>query len=131
MNQVTWLRIGLVFLLALGLVTSAVAQGTAPRDPKLNDSQEPGSVIVFTKFIKGTVNNEPRSEFEISVVCPFEARDPVSGTGCLTYGEGYRVKIRAEWVCPQDQKFDNKFICKETDFDIYTTVFGTASFNTA
>src|SRR5215468_4416155 len=129
MNQVTWLRMGLVFLLALGLVTSAMAQ---ERSPLLNDSEEPGSVIVFPKFIRGaTAGGDPRTEFEISVVCPRGFRDPVSGTGCLPpFGEGYRIKIRAEWVCPGVQDINTKFICRETDFDIFTTVFGTVSFNT-
>jgi hypothetical protein len=39
------------------------------------------------------------------------------------------VKLKAHWVCPSDQTFEHKYICKETDFDLYTTVFGTVSFN--
>jgi hypothetical protein len=142
MHQVKWFRIALMLLLVLGLATSAVAQ---PRPLTLSDSQEPGSVIVFPKFIynpplpgstaatgPSTIGGEPRSEFEISVVCPPALRDPNNGTGCLPpYGEGFRIKIRAHWVCPADQTFDHKYICKETDFDLFTTVYGTVSFNPA
>jgi hypothetical protein len=140
MKQVKWFPLALVLLLALGLATSAVAH----RDPRLSDSQEPGSIIVFPKFIynpprpddkaktgPSTIGGEPRSEFEISVVCPPALRDPF-GTGCQApFGEGFRIKIRAEWVCPSDEKIEHKFICKETDFDLFTTVFGTVSFNPA
>lgn len=130
MHRVKWLRIALVLLLALGLATSAVAQ---VRPATLSDSQEPGSLIVFPKFIKGTAaSGDPRSEFEISVVCPFAFRDPTSGTGCLPpYGEGFRVKIKAHWVCPGSQDVNKKFICRETNFDLFTTVFGTVPFNPA
>jgi hypothetical protein len=85
MNRVQWLRIALVLLLALGPATSAVAQ---VRDPRLSSSQEPGSVIVFPKFLynpggKTEIGGEPRSEFEISVKCPFAFQDPFNGAGCL------------------------------------------------
>src|SRR5262245_59009603 len=131
MNQVKWLRIALVLLLALGLVLPAVAQ---VQDPRLSNAQEPGSAIVFPKFIynpggKATIGSEPRSEFGISVVCPPALRD---ATGCLPpFGEGFRVKIRAHWVCPGSQDIARKFICRETGFDLFTTMFGTVSFNPA
>ena len=42
----------LLMMPALALAMPALAQD---RDPRLSDSQEPGSVIVFPKFIAGTV----------------------------------------------------------------------------
>jgi hypothetical protein len=98
-----------------------------PRDPALNDSQVPGSLIVFPKFIRGTTaTGEPLSEFEISVVCPKN----LDGTPGICV-EGTRVKLRAHWVCPGSQTFAGKLICRETDFDLFTTVFGTVTFNPA
>src|SRR6266511_5756057 len=118
MNWVKWLRVSLMLMLALGLAIPALAQ------VQLNDSQEPGSVIVFPKFITGkTSSGEPRSEFEISVVCP---KNPDGTPG--TCPEKQSVKLRVHWVCPADQDFEDKFICQETDFDLFTTAFGTITF---
>jgi hypothetical protein len=131
MHQVRWFRIALVLLQALGLAPAAVAE---VRPATLSDSQEPGSALVFPKFIynpggSATIGGEPRSEFEISVVCPPALRDD---TGCLPpFGAGFRVKIRAHWVCPGAQDLTGKFICRETGFDLLTTVFGTVAFNPA
>jgi hypothetical protein len=118
MHRVKWLHVSLLLLLALGLATPAVAQ--------LYNSEVPGSVIVFPKFIDGTKNGEPNSQFEISVVCPVRT----AGGSCV-FPEGFRVKLKAHWVCPADQTFEHKYICKETDFDLYTTVFGTIVFSPA
>src|SRR5437660_985280 len=65
----------LLFLMpALALAIPAYAE---PREPALNDSQVPGSVIVFPKFVKGTValpegGTAPKTEIEIGIVCPEE-----------------------------------------------------------
>jgi hypothetical protein len=120
MKQVKWLRISLVLLLALGLAIPAVAQ---VRDPRLSDSQEPGSVIVFPKFIAGTVTVDgevrPKTEIEVGVVCP-------KGFTCT---EHTFIKIRFHWVCPADQTFEHKFICPEVDFDLTATYFGKLVFS--
>jgi len=128
MNQVKWLRISLVLMLALGLAIPAFAQ---VRDPKLADTQEPGSVIVFPKFSQVRFSENPPShpeptdtgplvtEIEVGVVCP-------KGVVCP---EGQRVKIRFHWVCPGDQKLEHKFICPEVDFDVFATVNGKVIFN--
>jgi hypothetical protein len=99
--------------------------------PTLSHGGEPGSVLVFPKFVRGTVQVgatttrpatpilEPRSAFEISVTCPADA----------TCAEGQRVKLRARWVCPGSQDLRKKFICKDTDFELFTTVKGTLWFN--
>src|SRR5437899_3326746 len=124
MNQVKWFRIALVLLLALGLAIPVVAQ---VRSPLLYDSEEPGSVIVFPKFVNGVVGGEPRSEFEVSLVCPPALRLPDGS--CDNIGEGTRFKLKAEWVCPGSQKPQDKFICHETDFELFTTLNGTVTFN--
>jgi len=104
----------LLMMPALGLATPILAQD---RDPRLSDSQEPGSVIVFPKFITGTValaegGTAPATEIEVAIVCPTGATCP----------EHQSVKIRFHWVCPGDQSFPDKLICKETDFDVTASV---------
>src|SRR5207248_11369529 len=89
------------------------------RDPRLSDSQEPGSVIVFPKFITGTVTlpeggTAPATEVEVGIVCPVGA----------TCAEHQSVKIRFHWVCPGDQSFPDRLICKEADFDVTASVNG-------
>lgn len=120
MNQVKWFRISLLLLLALGLALPAFAQ---VRDAKLSDSQEPGSVIVFPKFISGAVLVDgevlPSTEIEVGVVCP-------KGATCA---ERQTIKIRFHWVCPGDQTFEHKYICQESDFDLFVTVNGKLVFN--
>ena len=109
-------RLAALVVPALALAAPAFAQ---VRDTKLSDSQEPGSVIVFPKFIKGTValpegGAAPRSEIEIGVVCP-------KGVVCP---EHQPVKIRFHWVCgTSEADLAGSFICHETDFDVTATVF--------
>src|SRR5262245_36130083 len=119
MKPNTVARIGTKVLgisLAIGaLVGSAVAQ------PALNDSEEPGSVIVFPKFIRGLVSpsgagTTPKTEITVSVVCPDNVFCP----------EGQRVKIRFHWVCGAD----SSFVCRDNDFDVMATVNGSALCNT-
>jgi len=64
-------RLAMLLVPALALAAPALAQ---VRPPTLSDSQEPGSVIVFPKFIKGTValpegGTAPVTELESGVVC--------------------------------------------------------------
>src|SRR5262245_21052990 len=121
MDDGKWVRVSLLLVLALTLAIPALAQ---VRDPRLADSQEPGSVIVFPKFIRGTVpldggDPAPRTEIEVGVVCP-------KGQTCA---EGTRVKIGFHWVCGADQTFEHKYICDEVDFDQFVTVNGKLVFN--
>jgi hypothetical protein len=101
---------------ALALAAPAFAQ---VRPKTLSDSQEPGSVIVFPKFIQGTVQlpeggTAPITELEIGVVCP-------KGVVCP---EHQPIKLRLHWVCGTSQAdLAGSFICKETDFDLTATVF--------
>ena len=102
---------------ALALAAPAFAQ---VRPTTLSDSQEPGSVIVFPKFIQGTValpegGTAPITELEVGVVCP-------KGVIC---SEHQAVKIRFHWVCgTTEAAAATSFVCKETDFDINATVYG-------
>jgi hypothetical protein len=118
MNQAKWLRISLLLLLALGLAIPVFVQAGDTRPTTLSDSQEPGSVIVFPKFIAGTVpvdgEARPATELEVGVICP-------KGVTCT---EHTTVKLMFHWVCPADQTFNNKFICHETDFTLTATYFG-------
>jgi hypothetical protein len=120
MDRGKWIRVSLLLMLALTLATVAFAQA---RHPGLSDSQEPGSVIVFHKFIKGEVDlngeSAPKTEIEVGVVCP-------KGAECE---QDQDVKIRFHWVCPGDQTFENKYICKEVDFDAEVTVNGKLVFD--
>jgi hypothetical protein len=109
-------RLAGVLLPALALAAPAFAQ---VRPATLNDATEPGSVIVFPKFIPGTVSLPeggvvPVSELEIGVVCP-------KGVIC---SEHQPVKIRFHWVCgTSEADLAGSFVCKETDFDITATVY--------
>lgn len=109
----------LLFLMpALALAAPAFAQ---VRPLALSDSQEPGSVIVFPKFVKGTVSvdgvSTPKTEIEVGVQCP-------NGDTCP---EDQPVKIRFHWVCPAIEGVDSQ-ICHENDFDVTTTVNGKVVF---
>ena len=101
---------------ALALAAPAFAQ---VRDTTLSDATEPGSVIVFPKFIKGTVvlpegGAAPVSELEIGVACP-------KGVVCP---EHEPVKIRFHWVCGTTEKdLAGSFICPEVNFDVTATVW--------
>ena len=102
---------------ALALAAPAFAQ---VRDTKLSDATEPGSVIVFPKFINGSAvplpdgGVAPITELEIGVVCP-------KGVTCA---EHQPVKIRFHWVCgTTEANLAGSFICQETDFDVTATVF--------
>jgi hypothetical protein len=86
-------------------------------------SAEPGSVIVFPKFTKGTVVvdgvTRPQTEIEVRARCP-------SGATCT---EDEPVKIRFHWVCPGNSDEASNYVCKEAGFDVRLPVNGQASFN--
>jgi hypothetical protein len=99
--------------LTLALASPALAWS------QVNDSERPGSVLVFPKFIRGTFADaavtanavHARTELEISVRCP-------DGATCT---DGQEVRMRAHWVCPG---------CTENSFNLKTTVNGSLYFNT-
>ena len=99
------------------LSVAVAAPAAAPVAAWPNDSEQPGSVLVFPKFIRGTfldALNPPRitakTELEISVRCP-------DGATC---GARQAVTLRAHWVCPG---------CTESSFNLETTVGGSLYFN--
>jgi hypothetical protein len=112
----------------LALATSAFAQGTPPRDPGLSDSQEPGSVIIFPKFITGDVTVDgitfPRTEIEIGAVCPPLQQWVRNQIGCAEHAP---VKVRFHWVCPGAEGV-NSNICPEQNFEVVLSVNGKLAF---
>jgi hypothetical protein len=124
----SWTRraqIGLMAsLLLIGtLVGSSIAQ---TRSSLLADPTEPGSVIVFPKFIRGSVTvdgvpAQPRTEFSVGVVCP-------PGTGLCA--EKVTFKIKFHWVCGTDENPLSSFVCKEKNFEGFVTMNGKIIFNT-
>src|ERR1700680_2246421 len=85
----------------------------------LYDPTEPGSLLVFPKFIRGTVaTGVPATEIEISVHCPIDLQP------CVV--PGTNVRLLGHWVCPG--QFGTQ-ICKENNFIFTTTVEGTVDFN--
>src|SRR5215475_4833785 len=124
MHVSTWRGVALG---ALGALTLAVPGLAQVRPVGLSDAQEPGSVLVFPKFLAGTTSDgQPKSEFEIGITCP---KGVEGGPGLCT--EGTRVKLRAHWVCPGSQDPVEKYICDETNFDLVSTVTGTIVINPA
>jgi len=110
-------RLAVLLAPALALAMPALAN---PAPSVLNDATEPGSVIVFPKFIKGTTSvpdegtDPPITELEIGVVCP-------KGVTCP---EHEPVKIRFHWVCGTTEKdLAGSFICPEVNFDVTATVW--------
>jgi hypothetical protein len=105
---------------ALALASPAFANDATAT---LADQSTPGSVIVFPKYVKGTVSVDgapaEKTEIEVGVVCP-------KGATCA---EHQSVKLRFHWVCPATQDFNTKFICKENDFDVFTSVNGKVVFD--
>jgi len=108
--------------------------GTATPDvSSLTDSKEPGSVIVFPKFIGGRsaaggpVNVDgvtlPRTEIELGIVCP----PGVTPTLTVCF-EHQSFKVRGDWVCPGSQAFDSKGICEDTSFEVFISIDGKSAF---
>ncbi|PYM44445.1 MAG: hypothetical protein DME12_00290 [Candidatus Rokuibacteriota bacterium] len=113
-----WLGVLFIMVLTLGVVTPVGAWGP-------NDSEAPGSVIVFPKFVRGVVETPdqaclPTTQFEISVTCP-------KGSSCLTSGQ--EVLLRALWVCPGGSDPADPSRCAESAFTLATTVNGTLVFS--
>jgi hypothetical protein len=113
--------LALVPMLALAL--PALAQ---TRDLRLADNDEPGSVLVFPKFINAAPVSVdgvllPRTEIEIGVVNP-----PNTG---VVLAEHSTIEVRLHWVCPGTQDFATLFVCRETDFDIFLSINGKLAFS--
>jgi hypothetical protein len=121
------MRWALALLPVLALATPAIAQVPAT----LADPNEPGSVLVFPKFVNNVAVSVdgallPRTEIELGAVCPvgFGTAPGVPGL-CA---EHQSVKVRFHWVCPGTQSVASKFVCQETDFDIVVSINGKLAF---
>jgi hypothetical protein len=126
------IKCALLLMPAFALATPAFA---ICRDAQcLYDSQEPGSVIVFPKFVnqdRVTVDgiaDLARTEIEIGAVCPHRKSADLSTEIFDICAEHQSVKVRFHWVCPANQAFESKQVCKQTDFDVTLTVWGKLAF---
>ena len=124
---------GLLLIPALALAVPALAPTPAfAVDPVLSDSQQPGSVIIFPKFInRAPVRTDsptgpllPRTEIELGVVCP----PGVIPTTTICF-EHQTIKVHAHWVCPGDDNVTTKYVCDDTDFVLFLSVNGKLSFS--
>jgi len=126
---------GLLLIPALALTVPAFAPMPASaqtRDVRLSDSQQPGSVIIFPKFInRAPVRTDsptgpllPRTEIELGVVCPPGV--PVTTTTCF---EHQTIKVHAHWVCPGDDNVTTKYVCDDTDFVLFLSINGKLAFS--
>ena len=106
---------------ALGIAAPGLAQ--APEPPSRASAEVAGSVIVFPKFVRGTVTvdgvTRPQTEIEVHARCPNGATCPADEP----------VKIKFHWVCPGSEDIAPKYVCKESDFDIQLSVDAKTSFN--
>ena len=96
----------------------------------LADITQPGSVIIFPKFInQGSVivdgNTVSRTEIEIGAVCPPLAAFARNQVGCTEHAP---VKVRFHWVCPGFEGFDSN-ICRESDFEVVLSINGKLAFS--
>ena len=116
-------------LLAIPMLALA-SQAYAALPAGLADTTQPGSVIVFPKFINAppvTVdgNTVSRTEIEIGAVCPPVALFARNAVGCTAHAP---VKVRFHWVCPGAEGFDSN-ICRETNFDVVLSINGKLAFS--
>jgi len=126
---------GLALVPALALATPALALAPAG----LSDSQQPGSVIVFPKFIggaPGATGSAPRvpvdgiagltvsrTEIEIGAVCPASGTPGVGP--CAAHAP---VVVNFHWVCPGFEGV-NSNICNENSFFVTLSVDGKLVFS--
>src|SRR6202521_3499238 len=96
-------------LAVMVLLSALMAQAQEYAPARLYDPNEPGSVLVFPKFVRGTVAaGVPATEIEISAHCPIDAQP------CATPGTS--IRLMGHWVCPGDASG----LCRENNF-IFTT----------
>ncbi len=97
---------GLIVLLTMAFGTAGPTFAQAAKPPS-SGPELAGSVIVFPKFLRGTVAvdgvTKPRTEIEVRARCP-------SGATCR---EDEAVKIRFHWVCPASGELASKYVCRE------------------
>ena len=96
----------------------------------LADTSQPGSVIVFPKFINmppvvtnGDMAVLPRTEIEIGAVCPPAVT--AAGGACAAH---QTVTVNFHWVCPGTQSATTSNICPETSFQVTLSTDGKLAF---
>jgi hypothetical protein len=113
---------------ALALATPALAGYNYTGVAGLADPSEPGSVLVWPKFVTGTVPvfagtsgafNAAKTVIELGAVCP-AALGP---NGCT---DNQTIHVHLHWVCPGVQVGQQTSVCEETDFTVPIT-FGSSS----
>jgi hypothetical protein len=115
---------GAAFFLSLALALGATMASFAQAQQTISGTSEgAGSVLVFPKFVKGSVAvdgaTRPQTEIEVRVQCPNAA----------TCTKDEPVKIRFHWVCPGNSDKASNYVCSETDFDVGLSVNGKSSFS--
>jgi hypothetical protein len=97
----------------------------------LADTTQPGSVIVFPKFINMpavTTNGDhavlPRTEIEIGAVCPPQVT--AAGGACAAHQS---ITVNFHWVCPGIQSATTSNTCQERSFQVVVSVDGKLAFS--
>jgi hypothetical protein len=123
-------RVLFFVVLTLGLATPA-AVWALPGSTTIFHPQEPGSVLVFHKFLRGFVDSGdgtqlPASAFEISLQCPPE-KGAAAGCGVFSGTSIFpSIPIHAHWVCPGDPTAPaGARNCPDSDFILHLTINGT------
>jgi hypothetical protein len=121
------IKCALLLLPAVALTTPAFAAFP------LADPEQPGSVIVYPKFVNELFGGGSpivvdgvtiaQTEIEIGAVCP-----PAFVTAGGSCAEHEPIKIRFHWVCPGTEGM-NSNICPEENFDVNITVPGKLAFS--
>jgi hypothetical protein len=113
---------GFLLLLTAALGIAAPSSAQTVQLPS-STSEEPGSVIVFPKFLKGAVKidgvRKAQTEIDVRARCPKD----------IICSEGEPVKIRFHWVCPGSQDTTPKFVCQDSGFDVKLSVDAKVSLN--
>jgi hypothetical protein len=111
---------------ALALATPALAGYNNSDVAGLADPSQPGSVLVWPKFVTGTVPvfagtngafNAAKTVIELGAICPAAAAP------CT---DNQTIHVHLHWVCPGVQIGQQTSVCSETDFTVPIT-FGTSS----
>jgi hypothetical protein len=116
--------LGLFPGVALDVTTPKAAWGQSAGEPAPNNHSVPGSVIIFPKWIAGSVTDtdgsiKPKTEVEVSAVCPVD----IAGTNACPLH--LPVIVKGKWVCPPQAGQPANF-CGEFDFLVQNlTVNGT------
>jgi hypothetical protein len=115
-------------MLALIPAVALAASASAFPPAGLSDTGQPGSVIVYPKFVNLPAvnvdgNTIPRTEIEIGAVCP-----PAFVAGGGSCAEHQSVTVSFQWVCPGAEGI-NSNICPASGFEVTLSVNGKLAFS--